>query len=98
MHERKEKNAQAGDAAYGRPLLSNRGGWTLREMLGCGYEKFSAINAQKDFQESLERVSGRVGFTPFSSTSEKEIIPSKFGYMYSERKLKQLSRVPALFA
>ena len=39
---------------------SNRGGWTVREMLGSGYEKFSGINAQKDFQESLERVSGRI--------------------------------------
>lgn len=39
-----------------------------------------------------------VGFTLLSSTSEEEIIPSKFGYMYSERKLKQLSPVPALLA
>ena len=39
-----------------------------------------------------------VGFTPLSSTSEKEIIPRKFGYMHSKRRLKQLSRVSALFA
>lgn len=40
--------------------ISNRGGWTLREMPGSGYEKFSGINAQRDFQQSLERVSGRI--------------------------------------
>ena len=58
----KEKNAQA-SAAYGRALLCNRGGWTLREMLGSDYDEFSGSEtpfAQKDFQESLERVSRRI--------------------------------------
>ncbi len=60
----KTKNAQAGDAAYGRALLCNRGGWTLREMLGSDYDEFSGTGetpfAQKDFQESLEKVSRRI--------------------------------------
>ena len=60
----KTKNAQAGDAAYGRALLCNRGGWTLREMLGSDYDEFSATGetpfAQKAFQESLEKVSRRI--------------------------------------
>jgi hypothetical protein len=38
---KKEKTVQAGDAAYGQALLCNRGGWTLREMLGSDYDKFS---------------------------------------------------------
>ena len=38
---KKGKNAQAGDAAYGRALLCNRGGWTLREMLGSDFDESS---------------------------------------------------------
>lgn len=60
----KAKNTQASDAAYGRALLCNRGGWTLREMLGSDYDELSGLGetpfTQKDFQESLERVSHRI--------------------------------------
>jgi hypothetical protein len=62
--DKQAKNAQSETAAYGSGLLCNRGGWTLLEMLGSDYEKLSGINeipfSQKDFQESLDKVSGRV--------------------------------------
>ena len=68
------KNAQTSDAAYGHALLCNRGGWTLREMLGSDYEKFSGTGdvpfVQKDFQESLEKVSRRIP-SPSDTTTKR---------------------------
>jgi hypothetical protein len=58
----KSKHAGIADtAAYGHALMCNRGGWTLREMLGADYEAFSGAEGkpfmQEDFQQSLEKVS-----------------------------------------
>ena len=61
---KKEKSEQSKAAEYGHALLSNRGGWTLREMFGSDYEKFSGTGqaqfTQKDFQESLEKAERRI--------------------------------------
>jgi hypothetical protein len=61
---KKEQSEQSKAAEYGHALLSNRGGWTLREMFGSDSDKFSGTGqarfTQKDFQESVEKASGRV--------------------------------------
>jgi hypothetical protein len=56
----KEEQMERSKAAeYGHALLSNRGGWTLREILGSDYERFSRTEdarfTQKDFQQSSEK-------------------------------------------
>ncbi len=60
----KAKVSQAADAAYGRALLCSRGGWSLREMLGADYRKFSitveAPPEESTFQELAKKVSRRI--------------------------------------
>jgi hypothetical protein len=61
MNQQEKKTERA---AYGAALLCNRGGWTLREMLGADYEKFSGTGempfTQRDFDQSLGAVSRHV--------------------------------------
>lgn len=71
---KKAENVHNTKADYGHALLCNRGGWTLREMLGADYEKFAGSGVtpftQKDFQRSLEKVSQRIH--PSSTGSKKK--------------------------
>jgi hypothetical protein len=57
----KKQGAQSRAAEYGHALLSNCGGWTLREMLGSDYDNSSSTGdnrfAQRDFQQSSKQVS-----------------------------------------
>jgi hypothetical protein len=42
-------------AEYGEALLSNRGGWTLREILGSDYQKFSDMNQIKTDDSTYQK-------------------------------------------
>jgi hypothetical protein len=61
-------------AEYGHALMSNRGGWTLREILGPTDSKQVEVDdntfTQGDFQKSLEKASRRV--RPSSPVSKKK--------------------------
>jgi|HubBroStandDraft_2_1064218.scaffolds.fasta_scaffold18003_2 hypothetical protein len=51
-------------AEYGHALMNNRGGWTLREILGADYRDSSVPASdqpftQGDFQQTLEKVARR---------------------------------------
>jgi hypothetical protein len=65
--------ANQNNANYGRGLLSTRGGWTLREMLGADYAKFhdkgSNFFTQRSLQVSTEEAESKV---PDSTAPLKE--------------------------
>ncbi len=54
------KSTRHDDATYGRALIRNRGGWTLREILGAEYAKIAPANncfSQPRSRELLEKTS-----------------------------------------
>jgi len=64
MAKNSKYSRQTSTAEYGQALMCNRGGWTLREMLGTDYksnhEEDNGTFTQKDFQRSLEKAARRV--------------------------------------